>query len=433
VPPLKSEQIQTFIEGIRASVAVLERDENDRIIVASCNGLFTGMVGGGNSLTRSAPFLLDDLLPRYVRRPFQKKVLECMGAAAPLEFEQAYDLKNGTRWWRLSLNPVVEHDVVVRILVTGLDITTKVELRHELTISNSRFSSVIDAAYDSIVTIDQRMRIRLFNQAAADLFGYEPEEVLGESINVLLPEGARANHDRYVDQFARSPVRSRQMDERSRVHGRHKDGTLFPVEIAISKMNVDGMVEFTAVIRDITDRVRLLELLERQAATDPLTGLANRREFFEVARSQFAAAQKDGTAVSIQMIDVDHFKLVNDTHGHDGGDEVLRLLARVGQQTVRHLDVFARYGGEEFIVLMPETDHAQAVAMAERIRLIFDRQSFVHTWSREPVPFTISTGVATLRASDEDIESIIKRADEALYRAKDGGRNRVQSDEDDQS
>jgi len=216
------------------------------------------------------------------------------------------------------------------------------------------------------------------------------------------------------------------MDERGAVHGRHRDGTIFPIEIAISKITVAGIIEFTAVIRDIKDRVRLLEYLKKEAATDALTGLPNRREFMSASKALLDAAAADPMDISVMILDVDHFKTVNDTHGHDVGDEVLRSLARVGAATVRHLDIFARYGGEEFVVLMPETDPDQAMATAERVRSIFDRQLFEHEGSGPKVPFTVSIGVTTRTPKGEGIEAMLKRADEALYRAKDGGRNRVE-------
>jgi PAS domain S-box-containing protein len=150
-------------------------------------------------------------------------------------------------------------------------------LQHDLEISTSRFRSVVDAAYDAIITIDQEHNITLFNRAAENLFGYSSSEVIGEPLLRLLPETTRQHHSEYVHQFARSPVHSRQMDERNLIQGQHRDGTLLPVEIAISKINVDGIIEFTAIIRDIEDRVRLMGLLQRQAVTDQLTGLPNRR------------------------------------------------------------------------------------------------------------------------------------------------------------
>ncbi|MEW7978073.1 MAG: PAS domain S-box protein [Candidatus Sedimenticola endophacoides] len=229
--------------------------------------------------------------------------------------------------WRLSLKPILdEGESVSRLLMTGQDITKKVGLEHQLKITSSRFASVVEAAYDCIITINQRERIVLFNKAAQELFGYHEEEVLGQCIEMLIPERYRPDHSDHVERFAHSPITSRQMEERTRVYGLHKDGTEFPVEIAISKINVGGMVEFTAIVRDIADRVRLMDQLAARASRDHLTGLLNRREFEERGAALFGTAKATGTPLSLLMIDADKFKRINDTHGHSRGDEVLRAL-----------------------------------------------------------------------------------------------------------
>jgi diguanylate cyclase (GGDEF)-like protein len=127
------------------------------------------------------------------------------------------------------------------------------------------------------------------------------------------------------------------------------------------------------------------------------------------------------------MLDIDRFKNVNDTYGHDAGDEVLRALADAGTTDIRGTDIFARIGGEEFVALLPETDLGQARAIAEKLRTALEQQDFVHNWhTGKPIPFTVSIGVA-MRAPDEvKVEEVLKRADQALYKAKEDGRNRVE-------
>jgi diguanylate cyclase (GGDEF)-like protein len=127
------------------------------------------------------------------------------------------------------------------------------------------------------------------------------------------------------------------------------------------------------------------------------------------------------------MLDVDLFKKVNDTYGHDAGDEVLRVLAEVGSAACSKLDVFARWGGEEFVAALPEKTTEQARVVAERLRAAFERQDFAHTWRTGPaIPFTVSIGVATRAPGERDLDAILKRADQALYKAKGNGRNRVE-------
>ena len=423
-------RIQDFVDEIAASVATIEYDERGQFVVSACNDQFIWMTDGRQGAIKSFPVPLDALVPNYARSEFRQKLQECFDSGTAQEFEQAYDLRDGTHWWRLSLKPLRHRPTegelsTLEILVTGLEITSKMLLTHDLELSTSRFRSVVDAAYDAIITIDQQHCITLFNRAAENLFGYPAAEMLGQPITQLLPERYRANHSQYVHQFARSPVRSRQMDERNRVYGQHRDGSLLPVEIAISKINVGGLIEFTAVIRDITDRVRLMDLLQKQAVTDELTGLPNRREFTETVETLLRAGGK----LSVLILDIDFFKKINDSYGHDIGDEVLRVLAKVAMSADQHIGVFARWGGEEFVAALPELDIVQAAAVAENLRTTIERQNFEHTWRLgKPVPFTVSVGVTECLPDGDSVEAIIKRADVALYRAKDGGRNRVEVD-----
>jgi diguanylate cyclase (GGDEF)-like protein/PAS domain S-box-containing protein len=417
---------QDFVDGIAASVAIVERKEAGELVVSACNDMFFGMSGGRRANIRGFPVPLDLVMPSYARHELRKKLQECFDTGLAQELEQAYDLKEGTRWWRLSLKPFRHaggNAPVLEILVTGLDITPKMILTHELEVSTSRFRSVVDAAYDAIVTIDQQQNITLFNRAAEDLFGYDSSEMIGQPLLRLIPEGFRSKHPGYVHQFGQSPVRSREMNERNRIYGLYRDGSLLPVEIAISKINVGGFIEFTAVVRDVADRVRLMDLLQKQAVTDELTGLPNRREFLEVVEN----IMRSNEELSVLMLDIDLFKKVNDTYGHDAGDEVLRVLAKVGTAASSKMDVFARWGGEEFVAALPEKNADEARAAAEKLRATFERQDFTHTWhTGSAIPFTVSIGVATRAPGERDLEAIMKRADQALYKAKGNGRNRVE-------
>jgi diguanylate cyclase (GGDEF)-like protein len=195
------------------------------------------------------------------------------------------------------------------------------------------------------------------------------------------------------------------------------------VEIAISKINVNGLLEFTAVIRDIADRIRLMDLLQKEAETDELTGLPNRRTFLDTAANLFRSSEQ----ISLFMLDIDHFKNVNDTYGHDAGDEVLRALAAAGTTYSREKDIFPRIGGEEFVALLPETNLEQARSIAEKLRTVLEQQDFIHSWRiDQAIPFTVSIGVATRAPGEVEVGEVLKRADQALYRAKEGGRNRVE-------
>lgn len=164
--------------------------------------------------------------------------------------------------------------------------------------------------------------------------------------------------------------------------------------------------------------------LERRAYTDYLTGLFNRRYFFEQAEKELDRTRRYGGSLSLLMLDIDYFKRVNDTHGHKVGDTVLQKLAQVCLTALREIDVLGRIGGEEFAIVLPQTDAEQALQAAERLRAAFAATQ-VPLQSGLPLHCTASLGVSTLRDSDTTIDTLLHEADQALYLAKAAGRNRV--------
>lgn len=176
---------------------------------------------------------------------------------------------------------------------------------------------------------------------------------------------------------------------------------------------------------NITDR-KMMELeLARLAATDPLTGLPNRRYLEQTGNIELDRVRRFGGSASVIMLDVDHFKAVNDTYGHAVGDEALRCLARTCKESLRQMDVFARYGGEEFVVLLPGTTEAGAISVAEKLRVSLAETPLSD--GRNDIALTASFGVAILLPSDAGIDAGVARADAALYAAKHSGRNCVKS------
>ena len=168
---------------------------------------------------------------------------------------------------------------------------------------------------------------------------------------------------------------------------------------------------------------RIAHLLETQAHTDPLTGLANRRHFFESADAELARSRRYEAPLSLLMLDIDHFKEVNDAHGHRAGDRVLQKLAQTCLEVLRNVDVVGRVGGEEFAILLPETASEGAVEVAERLRAAVEAAEVVRE-EGVPIRVTVSIGAATL-AGNANLDTLMSQADDALYDAKHRGRNRV--------
>jgi two-component system, cell cycle response regulator len=168
--------------------------------------------------------------------------------------------------------------------------------------------------------------------------------------------------------------------------------------------------------------------LAEGALHEPLTGLYNRRHFMERLSAELAASQRHGRPLSLLLVDIDHFKTVNDQHGHLAGDEALKRLAHVMQEAVRKEDVLARYGGEEFVVLARETGSGGGRALAERIRKAVERSPV--PWNGKQLTITVSIGVSTMDGHVNGVppqQRLLETADRALYQAKESGRNRVVS------
>jgi len=178
--------------------------------------------------------------------------------------------------------------------------------------------------------------------------------------------------------------------------------------------------------RRYTERLRdNVQLSIEMAITDALTGLFNRRYMESHLATLIEQAAARGKPLTALILDIDYFKSINDTHGHDAGDDVLREFALRIKRSIRGIDLACRYGGEEFVVVMPETDMAVAAMVAERLRRRIAADPFAIQQGARTIPVTISIGIAALRGKEDDAAKLLKRADQALYRAKRDGRNRV--------
>lgn len=194
------------------------------------------------------------------------------------------------------------------------------------------------------------------------------------------------------------------------------------VRLDVQRNDEFGMV--TEMFNEMVTRLRQSQQeLEALATTDTLTKLANRKQIMTSLETHIEYFRRYGTDFSVLMIDIDHFKLINDTHGHLAGDAVLVQLAQIFREVLRSIDIAGRYGGEEFLIILGQTDIRKAMPTAERIRLAVEQHVFIHQDIQLRV--TISTGVAGITQGDDADNGLISRADSALYEAKAAGRNRV--------
>lgn len=218
------------------------------------------------------------------------------------------------------------------------------------------------------------------------------------------------------------------MNEVAKLSGGHRplnfvhrmaDGSLRDVQTYAGPLELNGKRLMLSIIHDVTEQKRLKNELQLAASRDHLTGLWNRRHFIGLLDKARLQKRRNDLDYCLLLLDVDHFKHINDQFGHEKGDEALILLARTLEERTRETDSVCRWGGEEFTVLLPQTDLANAVHLAECLRSAVEQ-------TREPgLPnITISIGIAQ-HALSETTESLLRRADAALYQAKAAGRNRV--------
>jgi diguanylate cyclase (GGDEF)-like protein len=182
---------------------------------------------------------------------------------------------------------------------------------------------------------------------------------------------------------------------------------------------IDALGQITVARQEREARDKAEDQIRRLAATDSLTGIANRRQYNTYLHKWVADSHRHGEPLSLLMMDIDHFKKINDDFGHDTGDKILKEFAELADSQTRDADLLARWGGEEFAVLLPHTDSDAAHRLAERIRTAVESNDF-----SEIHQLTVSIGIATLEP-DEDCESLMERVDRSLYQAKKMGRNQV--------
>jgi len=285
-------------------------------------------------------------------------------------------------------------------------------------------TSLVSQNEDGVVMIDGNHIIMYYNESARRIFGYSMEEALGQPLDILIPERHHVQHDALIDEFEAGQSVCKHMGQRSRqVYGRRKDGAEFVLSAAIFKLGSKKERFYAAVVRDISENKRTEEELLRLAATDPLTGAFNRREFTALADREALRAQRYHHALSILMLDLDHFKKLNDTYGHAAGDKALQRFTTLCCNALRNVDIFGRWGGEEFVALLPETPADGAGIIAERLRkMVADT---VITFNGHKITFSVSIGIAQYRDGETSVDAPLSRADSAVYDAKKAGRNRI--------
>jgi len=281
-----------------------------------------------------------------------------------------------------------------------------------------RLRMIVNSMDQGLLIVERCGRVQYANPACDRYLGYAPDELVGRSLQELL-DGAEPGR---CEGFDATSYGTRE------VSIRHRDGGLRAMDLTMTPMHAaDGL--FVALLHDITHHKRSEDALQRAALLDPLTQIANRRHFDDFLHKEWQRAIRNSQPLSLVVLDVDHFKLYNDTLGHAAGDVCLQKVAQTLQDhAARPTDLAARYGGEEFVLLFAETPAENAGRLAEMIRTAVEALQIPNPRSATSSWLTVSVGVATIVPTQLDaIENLFVCADRAMYAAKAGGRNRVES------
>ena len=340
----------------------------------------------------------------------------------------------------------------ILLLITGLLFrrisTGMVESAEQ---SKSKLNVILNTVVDGIISIDEHSTITSFNSAAESIFGYTAAQAIGQHINLLIPHNLHQRHDAYLRDYIQNDT-GKVLGISREVIGLRKDGSTFPVELAVGNARLGKQMYFTAIVRDITKRKKneqelqlyrnhleqqveqrtialqkANEKLQKLARRDSLTGIANRRVFDEVLTREVRRAAREQTPLTLVLCDIDFFKAYNDSYGHLAGDSCLTKVARATRQHFHRAgDLVSRFGGEEFAIVLPNTGSQEAAHMSEVLRQAIWDLNIPHRSSTITDRITISIGLITVVPRNNLIsKTIIKAADDALYQAKEHGRNRV--------
>lgn len=293
----------------------------------------------------------------------------------------------------------------------------------------------INAIPDALMHIDVAGFITYANKSARTLFGYTEDELLKLKVEHLVPHRARVNHVSYRTKYQKNPALREMGKTNLELKALRKNGEEFDVDVRLCPIETRRGLMTLAIVRDITENKILQrqlinseverQLLDSKSSTDYLTGLYNREYFLKVCEQNFMLAKRNARELSIVLIDVDDFKRFNDDYGHLVGDLVLVEISKLLAAHLRESDIIARFGGEEIILGLPETSLDSAQILINKLIYQLKKAQPFEEISENIGVVTISAGICSLNQQIKSLHELISKADDAMYTAKDQGKDRI--------
>ena len=334
---------------------------------------------------------------------------------------------------RTDISLPIQNDEYLQQLISAVDkfkqtMETNVEQQASLndtidalTDSKERYSSLLHLVATAIIVIDDKQRIVMFNKAAELTFGYTSQEIIGQSLNLLIPEPHRHQHKIDIENFNHSDIDIVPVMKRNPVIALRKNGEQFFIEASIGKMKLINETLMTAAITDITERINAEEKILHQAHFDALTNLPNRFLSLDRLTQLINETRRKNTLVAVIFLDLDDFKKVNDSLGHETGDKLLIDASERLRNSLRIGDTVGRLGGDEFIILLDGlAEESEVIPMVENIINQF-RNAF--EIDDHELILTASIGISIFPEDGNSASELLRHADAAMYHAKELGRN----------
>ncbi len=346
------------------------------------------------------------------------------------EHELTYRMKtkSGDYKWILDRARVVERDAegrALRMSGTHTDIDQLKKTEAALHLSEKRFRGIFENAGVGIAQVSADGSFQRVNDTFCEITGYSRDELLNDKKNfqaITHPDDLGLDYAA-IEQLLQGQANHAEFEKRYL----RKDGVVVWVHLSVSLLkDIDDQPHyFISAVHDITKVKVLQEQLQHQARYDYLTGIPNRRYFMELAIQELARIQRYPQPLAFIMVDIDYFKRINDSHGHEAGDRVLREVAGAMRGQLREVDVLGRMGGEEFAIFLPQTNRQKAIEVADRLTKAIDGSSTVLE-DGSVIHVTISIGVAVSTGYHDSLEALLGKADKGLYLAKQHGRNQFE-------